>query len=354
MGGFGTRLRPLTFEVPKPLMDFVNVPILDYQIAALAKAGVTEIVLGINFKKELILSFLDEMAQRHKVKIVASIEDRPLGVAGPMKLAEKLLTENNTTGMFFVCNSDVITEFQFEEMIEMQKKTEALGIMCVTKVADPSKYGVVAFDENKCITMFHEKPKTFVGDCVNAGIYLFKNEVLDRLSLDPLTGMVAFLDGLVSDKKLFVTVLKEYWMDIGHPCDFLEGTRLHLGYLQKKCSEKLSKGKNIIGNVVIHPTAEVSEDAEIGPDVVIGEKCRVGPGARIKGSCLFRGSQVGRSCYIENTVLSWHSTVGDWTRIEGLSIVAEHCSIGKEIRLKEVLVLPHKAVNSNTNNSIVM
>lgn len=345
VGGFGTRLRPLTMFKPKSVVDFVNKPILEYQIEALSKVGVKEVVLGMGFQKESLLAFTEQLEKKYNVKIVCSIEDKPLGVAAPMKLAEKYLVTDNPEGLFFLVNSDVITDFKFDEMKKVQKEKDCLGVMCVTKVKDPSRYGVVAFDEQtNMIKSFHEKPKVFIGDCINAGIYLFQTKLLDRLSLSPPTSMVTFLEDLVKEKQFFTYVLPEYWMDIGVPVDFLEGQKLHMAFMRKQNDAALAKGENIIGNVVIHPTATVDPSAVLGPDVVIGEKCVIKAGARIKNSSIFAGATVDKSAVIDTSIVSWQSTVGAWARLDSLTVIAEECQIAPEVYLQGALVLPNKSV----------
>ncbi len=349
VGGFGTRLRPLTMLRPKPLVEFANKTVLELQVEALVAAGVTEVVLAIGFQKEILLDFAERLQARLKVRITMSVEDAPLGVAGPIKLAEPLLTTGNPSELFFLCNSDVMCEFPFEEMTRSILEKNAAGVMCVAQVADPSKYGVVSTDAAGRILSFHEKPKTFVGDCVNAGVYLFRTEVLARLSLSPVSDMVQFLQSLVDDRRFFALKLNHYWMDIGQPRDFLKGTELYLDYLRKTSPHLLATGAGVVGNVLVHPTARVHADSLIGPNVCIGENCIVEAGARLQTSCLFSDSRVGKSSYLSQTIVSWRSKIGAWTRIEGLSIIAEDCTVADELLLTEVTVFQQKTITQSSS-----
>ena len=348
VGGFGTRLRPLTLLRPKPLVEFANKTVLEYQVEALVAAGVTEVVLAIGFQKEILVGFAERLRDRHKIKVTLSVEDQPLGVAGPVKLAEAHLTAANPSGLFFLCNSDVICEFPFARMVETLKDRQALGVMCVAQVADPSKYGVVSSDSEDRILSFHEKPKSFVGDCVNAGVYLFKTEVLARLSLSPVTDMVHFLQPLVQERRFFSLKLNHFWMDIGQPADFLKGSELFLEHLRRTKPHLLATGEGILGNVLVHPSAKVHPDSLLGPDVCVGENCVVAAGARLQTVCLFADSSVGRSSYLRQTIVSWRSQVGAWTRIEGLTVIAEDCSVADELLLVEAMVFPQKAVTESS------
>ena len=148
VGGYGTRLRPLTLTVPKPLVDFCDKPILCHQIEALANAGVTEVVLAIAYRPEVMKEALAKMEEDYKVKITISVEDEPLGTAGPIRLAKDILTTDNSSGMFFVFNSDVICDYPLTHMIDFHKGHGKEGTIMVTKVQDPSKYGVIVDNED--------------------------------------------------------------------------------------------------------------------------------------------------------------------------------------------------------------
>jgi mannose-1-phosphate guanylyltransferase len=119
VGGFGTRLRPLTLSVPKPLVEFCNKPMMLHQIEALVLAGVTDIVLAVNYRPENMQQFIDRYGKELSVSITFSIETEPLGTAGPLKLAEQILAKDNSP--FFVLNSDVICDFPFTEMVAFHK-----------------------------------------------------------------------------------------------------------------------------------------------------------------------------------------------------------------------------------------
>lgn len=134
----------MTLTVPKPLVDFGNKPILCHQIEALAKAGVKEVILAINYQPEVMYKELESMQEEYKIKITCSLEDEPLGTAGPIKLAEKLLAgDDNEEGLFFVFNSDIICEYPLEQLVAFHKNHGNEGTIVVTQVKDPSKYGVV-------------------------------------------------------------------------------------------------------------------------------------------------------------------------------------------------------------------
>jgi mannose-1-phosphate guanylyltransferase len=159
VGGFGTRLRPLTLTTPKPLVDFCNLPILCHQIQALAAAGVTEVILAVNYQPEVMMKELSVLEKKYGLKITCSLEDVPMGTAGPIRLAKDIILKDNSDGLLFVFNSDVICNYPLDKLIEFHKGHGKEGTIMVTQVEDPSKYGVVVADDNNCIQRFVEKPQ---------------------------------------------------------------------------------------------------------------------------------------------------------------------------------------------------
>jgi mannose-1-phosphate guanylyltransferase len=215
VGGFGTRLRPLTLTVPKPLVDFCNLPILCHQIQALAGAGVTEVILAINYQPEVMMKELTVLEKKYNIKITCSLEDVPLGTAGPIRLAKELILADNPSGLLFVFNSDVICHYPLDKMVEFHKSHGGEGTIMVTEVEDPTKYGVVVADANNKIERFVEKPQVFISNKINAGLYLFNTSVIDRIENRPTSIEREIFPKMADEQKIFQMILQGYWMDIG-------------------------------------------------------------------------------------------------------------------------------------------
>lgn len=182
VGGYGTRLRPLTIYRPKPLVEFANKPMLMHQVEALVAAGVTQIVLAVSYHAQTMEDELSLEAERLGISIVFSHEDEPLGTAGPLAASRKILESNGEP--FFVLNSDVICDFPFEEMVRYHRSHGKEGTIVVTKVDEPSKYGVVVYDQHSGqIDKFVEKPAEFVSNKINAGLYIFWPSILERIEV---------------------------------------------------------------------------------------------------------------------------------------------------------------------------
>ncbi|CAK7342798.1 unnamed protein product [Dovyalis caffra] len=347
VGGFGTRLRPLTLSVPKPLVDFANKPMILHQIEALKTIGVTEVVLAINYQPEVMLNFLKEYEKRLEIKITCSQETEPLGTAGPLALArEKLIDDSGLP--FFVLNSDVISEYPLKQMIEFHQGHGGEASIMVTKVDEPSKYGVVVMEETTGkVEKFVEKPKIFVGNKINAGIYLLNPSVLDRIELRPTSIEKEVFPEIAAENKLYAMVLPGFWMDIGQPKDYITGLRLYLDSLQKNSSPKLATGPHIVGNVLVDESAVTGEGCLIGPDVAIGPGCVIDSGVRLSCCTVMRGVHIRKHACISNSIIGWHSTVGRWAHVENTTILGEDVHVGDEVYSNGGVVLPHKEIKSS-------
>ncbi|CAI4219956.1 unnamed protein product [Parascedosporium putredinis] len=328
VGGFGTRLRPLTLTLPKPLVEFCNRPMILHQIEALAEAGVTDIVLAVNYRPEVMEERLAQYGKEYGVNITFSIENEPLDTAGPLKLAEKTLAKDDEP--FFVLNSDVICDFPFKDLAEFHKSHGKEGTIVVTKVEEPSKYGVVVHKPGHAslIDRFVEKPVEFVGNRINAGMYILNTSVLDRIELRPTSIEKEVFPAMVNDGHLHSFDLDGFWMDVGQPKDFLTASHAP--------SESYVHG----GNVLIDPSAKIGKDCRIGPNVTIGPGVVVGDGVRLQRCVLLRGSKVKDHAWVKSTIVGWNSTVGKWARLENVTVLGDDVTIGDEIYVNGGSVLP--------------
>ncbi|KAJ3175804.1 mannose-1-phosphate guanyltransferase [Irineochytrium annulatum] len=329
VGGYGTRLRPLTFSNPKPLVEFANRHMILHQIEALAKVGVKDIILAVNYQPDVMVNAMQKVEEEFKVKIHFSIEPEPLGTGGPLALAKDILLKDSDP--FFVLNSDVICEFPFNDLLAFHRAHGAEGTLMTTKVEDPSKFGVILCKPaHTQIMKFVEKPKEFVGDQINAGIYIFNTKILDRIPNKPTSIEKDVFPHMARDGQLHATPLEGFWADVGQPKDFLTGTGLYLNSLATKKSELLApKSANIVGNVLVHESAVIGKDCKIGPDVVIGPGVVVGNGVRLTKTVIMRGSSVKDA------------------RLDNTTVLGEDVHVKDEIFINGGSVLPHKSVSAN-------
>lgn len=366
--------------MPKPMVEFANKPMLLHQIEALASAGVTDVVLAVNYRPEMLeqkreevqsipqypsiyshlMPIFEQFEKANNVKIHFSLENEPLGTAGPLKLAESILGKDDAP--FFVLNSDVICEYPFAELAQFHKNHGDEGTIIVTKVEEPSKYGVVVHKDNHAsrIDRFVEKPVQFVGNRINAGIYIFNPSILKRIDLRPTSIEQETFPSMTQDGQLHSMDLEGFWMDVGQPKDFLSGTCLYLSSLHKKNSKLLTPYSHTDapfihgGNVLIDSSAKIGRNCKIGPNVTIGPNVIVGDGVRLQRCVLLKNSKVKDHAWVKSSIVGWSSTVGKWARLENVTVLGEDVSVGDEVYVNGGSVLPHKSIKANVNEPAII
>eukprot|EP01122_Echinamoeba_exundans_P008995 TRINITY_DN3081_c0_g1_i2.p1 TRINITY_DN3081_c0_g1~~TRINITY_DN3081_c0_g1_i2.p1 ORF type:complete len:372 (+),score=89.79 TRINITY_DN3081_c0_g1_i2:92-1207(+) len=365
VGGYGTRLRPLTLSTPKPCVPFCNKAMVVHQIEALKKVGVTTVVLAVSYKPDEMARILKPVEEELGVKLVYSHEKEPMGTAGPIALAKEiLLSGDDANEPFFVLNSDITSEFPFGDLLEFHRSHGREGTIMVTTVSEPSKYGVVVYDNKTgIIDRFVEKPQVYVGNKINAGIYLFNTSILNRIELRPTSIEKEIFPQMASEGQLTAFELKGFWMDVGQPKDFISGMLKYLAHIQgKEDPEKLlcqsweaDPTVKLIQPVMIHPSATIGPNAVIGPFVTIGPDCTIHEGVRLKRCSLMQGVTVRAHSWVDSSILGWSSSVGRWVRMENFSVLGRDVQIKDELWVNGGKVLDHKEVGESiTEPSIIM
>ncbi|XP_062522908.1 mannose-1-phosphate guanyltransferase beta-A-like [Corticium candelabrum] len=345
VGGYGTRLRPLTLSRPKPLVEFANKPMLMHQVEALVEAGVSHVILAVSYRAELMEKELKEHEKRLKITISMSHEEEPMGTAGPLALARKLLTTDSEP--FFVLNSDIICNFPFKEMLQFHKSHGKEGTIVVTRVEEPSKYGVVVYQPNGRINRFVEKPQVFVSNKINAGIYIFNPAILDRIEPKPTSIEKEVFPRMAEGGQLYAFDLNGFWMDVGQPKDFLTGMCLYLKSLQDHNPQKLYSGDGVVGNVLVDDTVKIGNNCRIGPNVVLGPDVVIEDGVCISKCTVLRGARIKSHAWLNSSIIGWRSTVGQWVRMENVSVLGEDVEIGGELYINGGRILPHKVISAS-------
>ncbi|XP_070496258.1 mannose-1-phosphate guanylyltransferase catalytic subunit beta [Chironomus tepperi] len=353
VGGYGTRLRPLTLSRPKPLVEFANKPILLHQIEALKEAGVTEVILAVSYRADEMEKELKQETEKLGVNLIFSHETEPLGTAGPLALAKDILLTSPEP--FYVLNSDVICDFPFQELEKFHRNHGKEGTIVVTKVEEPSKYGVVLYNNDGCIESFIEKPQEFVSNKINAGLYILNPSVLSRIQLKPTSIEKEVFPFMSSDKQLYAFELNGFWMDIGQPKDFLTGMCLYLNSLKHRNPSQLYEGEGIVGNVLVDPSAKIGKGCRIGPNVTIGPDCVIEDGVCIKRCTLLKGAIVKSHSWLSSCIIGWRCIVGRWVRLEGITVLGEDVIVKDEVFVNGGQVLPHKSISESVPEpSIIM
>ena len=356
VGGLGTQLRPLTLSKAKPLIEFANKPHLLRLLELLKHAGVTEAVLAINYRPAIMADFLEEYAKSpDAIKIPLSQEHEPLGTAGPLALAKDLLNDGEP---FFVMNCDIACEFNLRMALDFHNAHGKVGTIMVTRVDEPAKYGksVVVPHDTGLIDRFVEHGRTFAGNLINAGVYIFSPSIFERIHMRPTSMEKEVLPALAQEEQLYCKQLDGWWMNIKKPPSFLQGTSYFLAYLRKhRATQLMALGSGCCGNVLVSESAQIGKGCKLGPDVVIGPGCVVEDGARLTNCILLEGSRVCAHAIVLDSILGWRSAVGSWTRVEGVSVLGEDVHVGPELCINGALILPHKAIGESvTEPQIIM
>lgn len=354
VGGYGTRLRPLTLSMPKPLVPFGNKPMLIHQVEALKAVGVTDIVLAVAYRPEAMAAEMEAWGRKLGVTFHFSHETTPLGTAGPLALAAELIGHDSEP--FFVLNSDVTCTFPFADLLAFHRAHGGEGTIMVTKVEQWQKYGVVVYEKpSGKISRFAEKPKTFVGDHINAGIYCFNKSILKRIKLEKTSIEMQVFPAMAADNQLFAFELPGFWMDIGQPADYIDGLTKFLPSLAgtARASELVSadeakaKGFTVNGCVMVHPTAQIDAGAVLGPDVTVGAGCHIGASARLIQCAVFDNSKVGQGTYICKSIIGWNNHIGAWCRLEHGCVFGDDVTVRPELYVNGCRVLPNKSVSAS-------
>lgn len=324
-----------------------------HQIEALAHVGVTHVILAVSYLSDMLQREMEVEAKRLNIKITISQETEPLGTAGPLALARDHFLADRSP--FFVLNSDVICEFPFEEMIQFHKSHQCEGTIVVTKVEEPSKYGVVVYEQQTGnIERFVEKPREYVSNKINAGLYIFNVDILDRIELRPTSIEKEIFPMMATDKQLYAFELKGFWMDVGQPKDYLTGMGLYLNFLRQSHPDKLSRENGTVGNVLLDPTAKIGERCRIGPNVVVGPRVIIQDGVCLKNCTILADSLVKSHSWVANCIIGWRCTIGQWVRMENITVLGLDVSVQDELFINGGIILPHKSISESVSEPKIL
>lgn len=297
-GGFGTRLKPITYTRQKSLLPILNKPMVAHIIEKLPH-GVDRVVLAANYRSEQ----LEEYFRKNDfgMDVIVSREDAPLGTAGAVKNASRHIDDT-----FFVLNSDIISSMDFKSLLDFHREKNGLGTISLWPVQNVSEFGVVALEDDGKITKFVEKPKKedAPSNLINAGAYCLEQEVLDYIEKGKMVSMEKeIFPRIIADGKGFYGLQFEgYWMDVGRPSSYIEVHKLLMG----KKGVKMWQGEHCIlsGRFI---NSCVGNKSIIGAsdlvDTIVYDEVTIGDGCRINNSIIGANCKIGADCVIENCVI---------------------------------------------------
>lgn len=310
VGGFGTRLRPLTLETPKQMLPVADRPMIEHVLHRLAGYGIDRAVLSLGYKPD---AFADAYPDGHcaGVELVYAVDPVPLDTAGAIRFAA---VEAGIDDTFLALNGDVLTTFDLDAQIEFHRSAGGVGTLHLIPVEDPSRFGVVPTDDSGKVEGFVEKPPRDQAPSrwINAGTYVLEPDVLDIIPAGrPVSIERETFPLLAEAGRLFGFQAEAYWVDAGTPESFLAATLDRLDGVWG--GEPVSRGDE----VRVDPSATV-DHSFLGPGV------GVGPGAVVRDSVLLEGVEVGESARIEGSIVGAAAHVGAGAAVLGLSVVGPH------------------------------
>ena len=335
-GGEGTRLRPLTSTVPKPVVPLVDRPFIRFMLDWLRSHGVDDVVMSCGHLASGVRNVLgDGTAFGIQLRYVE--EPRPMGTGGALKYAEPLLDER-----FLMLNGDVLTDIDLTAQLAQHDRTRARATLALTPVEDPSNYGLVRTAGGGEVTEFVEKPAPDQIDThnISAGAYVLERSVLELLEPDqPASIERDVFPRLVGDG-LYGCVSDGYWLDIGTPERYLQGTFDILeGTVGTNVAERMGEGflyvspnveneGRIIPSALVESGCRIGEGARIGGRVVLEHGVSVGEGTSIERAVVMQGAEIGAHCTLSACIVGGGVRIGDGCTIDGMSVLGEGVTIG--------------------------
>jgi mannose-1-phosphate guanylyltransferase len=328
-GGEGTRLRPLTYTVPKPVLPLAGRPHVAYVIDWLRRHGVDDVVVSCGFLAEGMRKAIAELEPG--VKIRYAEEPDPRGTAGAIRFAEDMLGDR-----FLVLNGDVLCDLDLSALIAQHERTEARATIALYPVPDPTGYGLVHRRDDGEITEFLEKPEPEQVDTdeINAGAYLLERSVLDEIPPDQEVSIEREVFPRLIGEGLYGIRLEGYWIDIGTPERYLEanwdilGRRVDTvtadrmdedGLLVEEAVE-IGVPATLRGPAMIGARTEISPGAQPRPPCVLGRNCLIRPGAVLERSVLLDDCVVADDAVVVNSILGSGVKVGVGAQLDGAVI----------------------------------
>jgi mannose-1-phosphate guanylyltransferase len=339
VGGEGTRLRPLTSTMPKPVVPLVSQPFLSYMLEWLRSHGVDDVILSCGFLADGVRDVLGDGSSLG-IRLRYVEEPEPLGTGGALKYAEDLLEER-----FFMLNGDVLTDIDLTAQIAQHERTGAQGTLALIGVEDPSAYGLVRLNDDGSVRGFLEKPRPEEIDTnlVNAGAYILEREVL--------AGMAPAGTNISIERDVFPALVgnglygcpsDRYWLDIGTPDRYLQATFDILeGNVSTEVGARLAASGmrlvepsvvqgRVVAPAVVGAGSAIADHAIVGGRAVLGRDVRIGEGSHIESAVLLDGVTVGARTTISGSIVASGVSIGDHCRIEGGVVLGQGVGMGRD------------------------
>lgn len=359
-GGSGTRLRPLTCDLPKPMVPVLNRPIAEHIVNLLKRHGINEIITTLHYLPDVLRDYFQDGSDFVVTMKYSVEEDQPLGTAGCVKNIEQMLDDT-----FIVISGDSITDFDLQDAIRFHREKGSKATLILKRVPNPIEFGVVITDTNGKIQRFLEKPSTseIFSDTVNTGTYILEPEVLNYLPPQEESDFSQDLFPLLleMDEPMYGYIADGFWCDVGHLEAYREAhySALDRDVLLDFPYPETQQGVWIGENTYIDPTALVESPCFIGSNcrigarakirsgTVIGDNVTVGEDAELDRPIIWNGVVIGDEVHLSGCVIARGTRVDRRSQILEGAVIGQLCNIGEEAQINtEVRVWPSKRIES--------
>jgi mannose-1-phosphate guanylyltransferase len=335
-GGEGTRLRPLTTTVPKPVVPLVDRPFIQFMLDWLIGHGVDDIVMSCGHMASGVRNVLGD-GSAFGIQLRYVEEPQPLGTGGALKYAEPLLDDR-----FLMLNGDVLTDMDLTAQLAQHERTGARATLALTPVEDPSAYGLVRTADGGEVEEFVEKPSPDQIDTnnISAGAYVLERSVLELLEAEQPASIERDVFPRLVGEGLYGYVSGGYWLDIGTPARYLQGTydilertvetgvarRMGDAYL---CVEDHVENRGrIIPPALVESGCRIGEGSKIGGRVVLESGVTIGDHTTVERAVVMQGAEIGRHCTLQACIIGGGVRLGDHCTVDGISVLGEGVTVG--------------------------
>ena len=350
-GGYATRLRPISYALPKLLFPVLGKPMIYWTLELLNSIGVGEVVLGVNYLAEALRANVGSSYDGMSIKY--SLESQELGTAGPIKLASAN-TELSET--FIAMNGDIIAQIHLRDMLRQHEQTKAVITDALHEVEAPSRFGVVQLDAENRIQRFVEKPKPAAAPSrlVNAGIYVIEPDVLQLIPPNRKVSLEReIFPALAKERKLWGFTFSGHWFDIGNLRDY---RKANFSLLRDSTPKSEAPGRNV--NIATDATvrdpvsfgdnSRVDDLAHVGPNVLLGNNGYIAGHAKVAQSILFDGVSIGEGSEVNGAILGTGVKVGRGVKIGRGCVIAPNVTIADRIKIAPgAIIHPYKEITRN-------
>ncbi len=328
VGGEGTRLRPLTYVVPKQMLPVAEVPMIERVVGHLVAHGITDVVLSLGYRPDAFIAGYPD-SRCAGATLIYVVEPELMDTAGAVRFAA---TKAGVDTTFLIFNGDVLTDLDITDLVTFHRQAGAEGTIALTPVEDPSAFGVVPIDRDGRVEAFIEKPPpgTAPTNFINAGIYVLEPSVLDRIPEGRRVNIEReTFPAMVADGALYARALEGYWLDVGTPERFLQATADLLDGRRNGPplpgaravpgagwrAGKPTVDGTVTGASLVADGARIQSGASV-TDSVIGAGATVGEGATVSGSVVMDGARVGARVGLARAIVGPGTVVADDTVLE--------------------------------------